>query len=215
MIRHELIAMHFAGDPQVYPVCVQANVKSSGTFVATDTVTFPEAYFEQSISDQFETFNVNDSDKIAFVNPGPAVVDFSKGGAVAPAASGATSSPVGNTPAVSSTGVAPAAPSASGNGSGNTGSGSTDAPAEEADPVDAISSQVANTPVQSDAAADAPISTANLAAGSSVYEQPSATAVAGGQSSAPPAGSGRGRGRHSRRPREPRYVSSRPVRELG
>ena len=190
--------MHFAGDPQVYPVCVQANVKSSGTFVATDTVTFPEAYFEQSLSNQFETFNVNESDKIEFVNPGPAVVDFSKSGAAAPAASGATSSPVGDAPSASSTGGEVPAPSAS----GDSGSGSTDAPSQDAEPINAPTSQVEEAPAQSDAA---PISTADSAAGSSVNEQPYATAVNGGQSSAAPIGSGRGgRGRHSRRPREAR-----------
>ena len=101
--------MHFAGEPQVYPVCIQADVESSGTFVPTDTVTFPEAYHSQSLSLDYETYNVNQSDSQKFTCPGPAVVDFSSGGGVAaPAASSGVAAPAASsdTPVVSSVGNA-------------------------------------------------------------------------------------------------------------
>ena len=69
------MALHDEALPQVYPVCFQADVKSSGTLKVTDLVTFPEAY---DINDNFKTFNIYyGSDFDEFSPPGPPV--FNKG----------------------------------------------------------------------------------------------------------------------------------------
>jgi len=71
LIRHEIIAMHDPDDPQVYPYCIQANIKSSGNIVPTETVTFPAAY---DMNDDFKHFNLYYGDDFnAFRPPGPAV----------------------------------------------------------------------------------------------------------------------------------------------
>ena len=190
MIRHELIAMHFAGAPQVYPVCIQANVESSGTFVATDTVTFPEAYHSESLSLDYETFNVNQSDTKKFTCPGPAVVNFSSGGqAAAPAASAASAS---DPPAASPSGDAEPVPaSVSPDNSANAG--------KETD----IATAPGSAPVYSDASAlpsaSAEVSAYDLPAQSSVVLAATGTGTGAASTSAT-----RGRGRHSGRPRHPR-----------
>jgi hypothetical protein len=187
--------VHFSGAPQVYPVCFQADVSSSGTFVPTDTVTFPEAYHGESLSLDYETFNVNNSDSQKFTCPGPAVVDFSKGGGTAPAASGATPSSAVNGPAESSAGGEVAAPSQSDSApSGNTGSGNASA-------SDAPIDQASDLPVSSQAPV-ASFSSANAPASSAPVQAISAAAVTGAASSA--STTGRGRGRHTRRPGQPR-----------
>ena len=75
LVRHEIIAMHTTGQPQVYPVCFQANLVSSGSVVPTLTTTFPEAY---TINADFETWNLYGGDQTAFVAPGPGI--YSGGG---------------------------------------------------------------------------------------------------------------------------------------
>lgn len=99
LIRHEIIAMHQPNQPQVYPYCIQANIKSSGNVVPTETVTFPAAY---NLNDDFRSFNLYYGDDFnAFTPPGPAV--WNGAGSPAP------QSPA--TPASSSAVEAPAAPS--------------------------------------------------------------------------------------------------------
>lgn len=46
LVRHEIIALQSVtgGGPQSYPVCFQANIKSSGTLHPTDTIRFPGVY---------------------------------------------------------------------------------------------------------------------------------------------------------------------------
>jgi hypothetical protein len=171
--------MHFAGDPQVYPVCFQADVESSGTFVPTDTVTFPEAYHGQSLSLDYETYNVNDSDSQQFTCPGPAVVDFSSGGGVAaPAASS-------NAPVASS--ANPVSSANSGEATDAANAPGSDAPASS------------NAPAMPSASAD--VSASNPPAQSSVI--PAGTGTGTGAASSA-ASTSRGRGRHSSRPRNPR-----------
>jgi len=76
LIRHEIIAMHRPNEPQPYPVCFQANVKSSGNVRPTDTVRFPAAYNQ---NDDFKRFNLYwGSDFNKFTPPGPAVYDFKR-----------------------------------------------------------------------------------------------------------------------------------------
>jgi len=190
MIRHEIIAMHFSGEPQVYPVCFQADVKSSGTFVATDTVTFPEAYHGQSLSLDYETYNVNNSDTQKFTCPGPAVVDFSKGGAATPPA--ASSSSADSAPVASSS--QDATPASTGASSANSGYG-------EATSI--VNAHGSDAPAPSDApampSASADIPASSVPAQSSVV--PAGTSVGSSASS-----TARGRGRHSRRPGQPRFV---------
>ena len=183
--------MHFAGPPQVYPVCIQANVESSGTFVATDTVTFPEAYHSESLSLDYETFNVNQSDTKKFICPGPAVVDFSSGGeTAAPAASASSAadppvaSPSGDTdPAVSS--ISPAS------------SADYGAVTDIAEAPGSTAPASADAPSMPSASAEGPAY--NPPAQSSVI-----SAATGTNTGAAPTSASRGRGRHSGRPRHPR-----------
>jgi hypothetical protein len=191
IIRHELIAMHFQGQPQVYPVCIQADVESSGTFVPTDTVTFPEAYHGQSLSLDYETYNVNQSDSQKFTCPGPAVVDFSSGGGAAvPAASNggavvsSAASSVVDTPVASSIGNSE--PAATPSPSANSG-----------EATDVANPPGSDGPAMPSASAEVPAS--YPPAQSSVVPAGTGTGVAPSASS-----TSRGRGRHSRRPREPR-----------
>jgi hypothetical protein len=223
LIRHEIIAMHFTNEPQVYPVCIQADVSSSGTFVPTDTVTFPAAYFEQSISNDFQTFNVHDdkSDKSAFVPPGPAVVDFSSGGAPAPSSSaGVASSDVSVPVSSSSDGAVLPSPSAH---SSSEDSGSENTPSEEASSqlpeTTALPANDAPKASPSAESPDAQESSLTVTGGNLAVEIPAISsgnpapisnpgdpANGGTPSFAPPSGSGRSRGRHSRRPGQPRWV---------
>ena len=113
LVRHEIIAMHTTGQPQVYPVCFQANLASSGSVVPSLTTTFPDAY---KLNTDFETFNIYNGDQSAFVAPGPAV--YSGGGtapapAPAPSASVSSAAPSASAPAASSADVSASAPVAS------------------------------------------------------------------------------------------------------
>lgn len=81
--------MHRPNEPQVYPVCFQANVKSSGTLKPKDTVRFPDAY---NLNDNFKSFNLYWGDDYnKFTPPGPAVFDR-RAASPAPAPSPPTSS---------------------------------------------------------------------------------------------------------------------------
>jgi hypothetical protein len=103
LIRHEIIAMHDPDDPQVYPYCIQANIKSSGNVVPTDTVTFPAAY---NMNDDFKHFNLYYGDDFnAFRPPGPAV--WNGAGSQAPSTPAPASSSIDDAP-VAPTDVAPA-----------------------------------------------------------------------------------------------------------
>jgi len=81
LIRHELIAVHQANNPQFYPECAQLTVTGSGT-IAPDSsflVSFPGAY---SASDPGINFNIDsDAAKTAttYPIPGPAVWNGSGG----------------------------------------------------------------------------------------------------------------------------------------
>jgi len=44
LIRHELLAMHTVGMPQVYPVCAQFAITGGSGSLPSDTVTFPASY---------------------------------------------------------------------------------------------------------------------------------------------------------------------------
>jgi len=189
--------MHFAGQPQVYPVCIQADVSSSGTFVPTDTVTFPEAYHSESLSLDYETFNVNQSDTQKFTCPGPAVEDFSgASGSADSVTTGAASSAAADSPAASSpTSDAPSASStdneiASPSQSDSLPAGNPESGNSSDSPVDPVSDIL-------------PAPTGGTASSSAAMG--SDTAPAGEVSSV--SSSGRGRGRHSRRPGQPRCVS--------
>jgi hypothetical protein len=152
LVRHEIIAMHSTGQPQVYPVCFQANLVSSGSVVPTLTTTFPEAY---TINPDFETWNLYGGDQTAFVAPGPAV--YSGGGsapAPAPVPSASASSAVVSSVVASSTEVV--VPSAS---------ATEEYPAEptvstpvESAPVESAPVESASAPVES---ASAPVESAS------------------------------------------------------
>ncbi|WWC91508.1 uncharacterized protein L201_006454 [Kwoniella dendrophila CBS 6074] len=112
LVRHDLLAMHSTGAPQVYPVCFQANLISSGSVVPTETTTFPAAY---KINDDFLTWNIYGSDNTQFVPPGPAVYSGGSSSSPAPAESSAASSPSASAsvPASGSTSSAASAPASS------------------------------------------------------------------------------------------------------
>ncbi|KAF2469642.1 cel1 protein precursor [Lindgomyces ingoldianus] len=82
LIRHELIAVHQANNPQFYPECAQLTVTGSGTAnpPASYLVSFPGAY---SATDPGIAFNIDsDAAKAAtsYPLPGPAVWDGSSTG---------------------------------------------------------------------------------------------------------------------------------------
>ena len=113
LVRHEIIAMHSTGSPQVYPVCFQANLASSGSVVPSLTTTFPAAY---QMNTDFLTWNLYGGDQSLFVAPGPAV--YSGGGtapapAPAPSASASSAVPSASASASSSADVSASAPVAS------------------------------------------------------------------------------------------------------
>jgi hypothetical protein len=100
LVRHEIIAMHGVGAPQIYPVCFQARLTGSGTAKPADTAKFPAAY---DINDMFKTYSIYDgrNDHSQCVPPGPPVYQ----GGNTPAPSGDTSNPAA---AASGPGPAPA-----------------------------------------------------------------------------------------------------------
>ncbi|WWC64347.1 uncharacterized protein I303_106957 [Kwoniella dejecticola CBS 10117] len=111
LVRHDILAMHTVGGPQVYPTCFQANLISSGSAVPTETTTFPAAY---DINDDFKTWSIYNDDNTQFVPPGPAVYSGGSSGtppgtSAAPSASASSSAPAESSAAATS---APAASSA-------------------------------------------------------------------------------------------------------
>jgi hypothetical protein len=79
LVRHDVLAMHTPGQPQVYPYCFQAMLESSGSVVPSLTTTFPAAY---QMNTDFLTWDLYGGDQSLFVAPGPAVYS---GGGTAPA----------------------------------------------------------------------------------------------------------------------------------
>lgn len=200
LIRHEIIAMHYAHEPQVYPVCFQANVSGSGSSVPAETVTFPDAYSSQSISDDFETLDVHDNkaDKASFVPPGPAVAVLGPGSAAPSSQPSASASAIAtsassdvpaasqsgddNVPAPSASSVA-AAPQAS------------EGPSSVVEPVVESSSTVAESAQASSPAVSEPAGDQNQG-GASQGSSPSP--VSQGSAASGSSTSGRGRNRPHR-----------------
>ncbi|KAF2002228.1 carbohydrate-binding module family 1 protein [Amniculicola lignicola CBS 123094] len=86
LIRHELLAVHQANNPQFYPECAQLIVTGSGTSSppASFLVSFPGAY---SASEPGIAFNIDsEAAKVAttYPIPGPAVWDGSSSGPTNP-----------------------------------------------------------------------------------------------------------------------------------
>lgn len=83
LVRHEIVAMHIPGSPQVYPVCFQANLVSSGTGTPNETVTFPDAYakFDQGFREIDIYWEGNPKNPAIFVPPGPRIASL--GGSLA------------------------------------------------------------------------------------------------------------------------------------
>ncbi|WVW85922.1 hypothetical protein I302_107960 [Kwoniella bestiolae CBS 10118] len=160
LVRHDIIAMHSTGAPQVYPVCFQANLISSGSVVPTDTVTFPAAY---GLNDDFKTWNLYGGDQSLFVPPGPAVY------------SGGSS---GTTPTASASSSAPAETSAA-----ETSAADTSAPAETSAAATPTTYDAASVPAETEApatsnVASAPASSSTSAASPVDTEYPSESAPA-------------------------------------
>jgi hypothetical protein len=158
LIRHNLIALHSIGAPQVYPVCIQANLVSSGSTVPTDTVKFPEAY---NTNDMFKTFNVWTADPATFVPPGPPVYNGG-GSAPAPAPVPSTGPSPSGSPSVSpSVDPVPVPTGAGGNGAAVPTTDAFPAPAPTTDAAPVVSTDVAPVPsvVPTPAPAPAPVPT--------------------------------------------------------
>ncbi|CAO2652841.1 Nn.00g022520.m01.CDS01 [Neocucurbitaria sp. VM-36] len=88
LIRHELLALHQANNPQFYPECAQFIVTGSGAVTPPSSVlvSFPGAY---SATDPGVAFNIDSPDAMkatTYPIPGPAVWDGT-GNAPAPGAS--------------------------------------------------------------------------------------------------------------------------------
>lgn len=114
--------MHEVGVPQIYPVCFQGRLASSGSAIPSETVTFPAAYNQ---NDDFRRFNLYWGDDFnAFTPPGPAVWN-GQGGGSAPAPVPAPSSEEG-TPAPTSSAASIPAPSAGNGNGGEYGNGNGD-----------------------------------------------------------------------------------------
>ncbi|ORX98113.1 glycosyl hydrolase family 61-domain-containing protein [Clohesyomyces aquaticus] len=115
LIRHELLAVHQANNPQFYPECAQLTVTGSGTASppASYLVSFPGAY---SASDPGINFNIDSEQSKATTSypiPGPAVWDGgSSGPAPSEPATPTSAAPVTAVPTTLKTSAAPAASSA-------------------------------------------------------------------------------------------------------
>ncbi|KAG9191848.1 lytic cellulose monooxygenase (C1-hydroxylating) [Alternaria panax] len=112
LVRHELLAVHQANNPQFYPECAQFTVTGSGTASppASALVSFPGGY---TGTDPGIAFNIDSPDAMkatTYPVPGPAVWDGT-GNAPTPTPSAApTAEPVAPTTLVTSIGAAPTAP---------------------------------------------------------------------------------------------------------
>lgn len=105
LVRHEIIAMHTVGEPQVYPYCFQANLLSSGSAKPADTVKFPAAY---TLNPDFRTWNLyNGESPSGFNAPGPAVYGGGGSGGGSPAPAPVPSSSAAPAPVPSSSEAAP------------------------------------------------------------------------------------------------------------
>ncbi|OCF43460.1 hypothetical protein I317_02760 [Kwoniella heveanensis CBS 569] len=183
LVRHDIIAMHSTGAPQVYPVCFQANLISSGSAVPTDTVTFPEAY---NINDDFKTWSLYGGDQTAFVPPGPPVYN---GGSSAPqpstSASAAPSSAEPSSAVPSSTDAA--APSSTDASAPEESAAPTSTDASASEESVAPTSTEAVDPVETSAAPEIPVestSDAEYPSGTLSQEYPAETSAAASSSSA-------------------------------
>jgi len=108
LIRHELLAVHQANNPQFYPECAQFEVTGSGTVEppASVLVSFPGAYTGKEPG---VAFNIDSPDAMkatTYQIPGPAVWDGT-GNAPAPAPAPSADAPA---PTTMVTSAAPAAP---------------------------------------------------------------------------------------------------------
>jgi hypothetical protein len=102
LIRHELLALHQANNPQFYPECAQLTVTGSGSVVPSSSwlVSFPGAY---SGSDPGIAFNIDSPDAMkatTYPIPGPPVWDGTGTDApkADPPAASPTSAPSAPTP---------------------------------------------------------------------------------------------------------------------
>ena len=121
--------MHSTNAPQVYPVCFQANLISSGSTVPSETVKFPAAY---NINDGFKSYNIWTGDANTFVPPGPAVYSGGSTGGAAPAPAPAPA------PSVAPTGApapVPAPTTSAGDGAATPSPSSQAAPVPSTSPV--------------------------------------------------------------------------------
>ncbi|CAN9080377.1 hypothetical protein AA0121_g580 [Alternaria tenuissima] len=114
LIRHELIAVHQANNPQFYPECAQFTVTGSGTASPPSSalVSFPGAYTGTEPGIAFNIDSPEAMKATTYPIPGPAVWDGT-GNAPAPASSAApTAQPATPTTLITSTAAAPTASAA-------------------------------------------------------------------------------------------------------
>ncbi|CAN9325692.1 unnamed protein product [Alternaria alternata] len=114
LIRHELIAVHQANNPQFYPECAQFIVTGSGTASPPSSalVSFPGAYTGTEPGIAFNIDSPEAMKATTYPIPGPAVWDGT-GNAPAPASSAApTAQPATPTTLITSTAAAPTASTA-------------------------------------------------------------------------------------------------------
>jgi len=112
LIRHELLAVHQANNPQFYPECAQFEVTGAGTVTPPSSVlvSFPGAYTGKEPG---VAFNIDSSDAMkttTYQIPGPPVWDGT-GNAPAPAASSSAAAPVPTTLVTSAAPAQPTMPS--------------------------------------------------------------------------------------------------------
>ena len=138
--------MHSIGAPQVYPVCIQANLKSSGSVVPSETVKFPAAY---NINDGFKTFNIWTDDPSTFVPPGPAVYSGGSSGG------GGRKQPVNGSASSSQHAPAPA-PTSSPTDAADPAPNATDAATPSPSTTDAATGSSAGYPTVAPSPAPAP-----------------------------------------------------------
>jgi hypothetical protein len=100
--------MHFDDRAEIYPVCFEANLKSSGSAVPTDTTTFPAAYEPENYKWLDYSVPWDSRPAADYVPPGPAVYTGGGSASSVPPASGSSAAPDADT---SATGAITTSPS--------------------------------------------------------------------------------------------------------
>ncbi|GJJ11149.1 hypothetical protein Clacol_005380 [Clathrus columnatus] len=73
MLRHELLAIHTANQPQFYPECAQLTITGGGSGTPGPTVKFPGGYSATDPSIDIDVYSQGNQDNSTYPIPGPPV----------------------------------------------------------------------------------------------------------------------------------------------